>query len=242
MSFTRASAVPPPKLSTSRSTGVDCPGSCLPSACGRLSGGPGEGGPCCPVVGPSGGRCRPVARNGTPARRVLLVAYEPCGGVRIHPGGGGFTAAPTWARRSPGRPKTLRGIRRAAGGPPSGRPAWWVRGDAPSMGGQALGAGTCSYGAPARRAAPQPASSTKDKGSEEDLPAQHQETGQEPRVSAPDVHPCRQGDPPGTPGQRSPPPVRLRAAAAQWSGASGTGRRSRRCGATDSAADGDRSP
>jgi large subunit ribosomal protein L34 len=32
------------------------------------------------------------------------------------------------------------------------------------MGHQTLGAGTCSHGAPARRAAPHPASSTKDKG------------------------------------------------------------------------------
>jgi len=29
------------------------------------------------------------------------------------------------------------------------RPAWWARGDAPSMEGKELGAGTCSYGAPA---------------------------------------------------------------------------------------------
>src|ERR1700722_5520534 len=115
-------------------------------------------------------------------------------------------------------------------------PAWWVGGDAPSMGGQALGAGTCSYGAPADEPRRKPASSTKDKGSEEDLPAQHQETGQEPRVSTPDVHPCREVDPQGTSGQRSPPPLRVRAAGAQWSGRSRTGRHSKRFGATDNGA------
>src|SRR5580700_2770767 len=106
------------------------------------------------------------------------------------------------------------------------------------MEGQALGAGTSSYGAPADEPRCKPASSTKDKRSEEDLPAQHQETGQEPRVSTPDVHPCRESDSQGTPGQRSPPPLRVRAAEAQWAGVSGTGRHSRRSGAADSAADG----
>ena len=149
----------------------------------------------------------PVARNGTPAGRV------PASGA----------AAPEWpqpwwrppaadqGRRGPRRRKTLREI-----APPTpvdaARPAWWVAGDAPSMGGQALGAGTCTYGAPAdepRRDRPR---AQRTRGSEEDLPAQHQETGQEPRVSTPHVHPCREGHPQGTPSQRSPPPLRVRAA------------------------------
>jgi ribonuclease P protein component len=76
------------------------------------------------------------------------------------------------------------------------------------MVGQALGAGAGSYDA-RPHAHPPTASGQRTRGSEEDLPAQYQETGQEPRISAPHVHACRTGHHPGTPSQGPPPSLRV---------------------------------
>ena len=143
------------------------PGSCLPPPRPGLSGGPGEGGPlsaACLPHAPSRGRHR-AARNGTPARRDLLVAQGPWweGCRAFHQGG--CPPPPTESHRpvtawSPGGHHSaghaFTDARTAL------RPsAWWVGGDAPSMDASDTRGGPCSHGAPARRAAPRPASSER---------------------------------------------------------------------------------
>ncbi len=230
MSFTRASTVPPPKLSTSRSTFVDSSGKFSavhlrpvvwwPRGRRTLLGGAARSGDA------------PVGRNGTPARRGLLVTTAPWWGWSCTPPTRSDAAASAseslgeFARRHVGSSLHL------PGGPQGTRLAWVVRhsGRAPVR----------TAPRQTSRAANRPRA--KGQGSEEDLPAQHQETGQEPRVSTPDVHPCREGDTPGAPGQRSPPPLRVRAERPLWAGVSGTGRHSRSCGAADTGVDGVTSP
>ena len=87
---------------------------------------------------------------------------------------------------------------------------------------------------------PPPPAQEGTKGREANLSTQRPETGEEPRVPAPHVDAGRSCHHPVPAAEGAASPVRLRADAPEWSGASGTGPRSRRCAGPIAGPGGDR--